>query len=193
MAKGIWLLCSNGAGGYATVNYTAADALVDAAWSTATTDRQYRDSSNNILAVIYGILFSTATVNSGVVTGGTISATTGSLNGVPPPEDGIAVLTIVATGNDNVVFPNVRTVIIEGLAGAGSITGIAAGRDGQKLTLINNVAQNLELTTNSASSAAGNQFEITQSGNNPTTTGIGTFELIYSSVKGGWIQTFMTA
>lgn len=194
MAKGIWAICSNGAdNGTSEFNYTAADALVDAKWTTMTANPpQVQASTGEILQVIYGVLYSTATVNGGIVTGGTVSATTGSLGGVPPPaEDSVKVLTIVATGNDNLTC-NSRVLIIEGLAGAGSITGIAGGREGQHLTLINNVAQNLELTTNSASSAAGNQFEVTMS-SNPTTTGIGSFELVYSTAKAGWIQYAMNA
>ena len=194
MAKGMWCICSNGSDNNQTseFNYTAADALVDAKWATADTSKQIIASDGSILQVIYGVLYSTATVNGGIVTGGTVSATTGTLNGVPaPPENSVKVLTIVATGNDNVPC-NSRTLIIEGLAGAGTMTGIAGGREGQQLTLIINVAQNMGLITNSASSAAGNQFEVTMS-TDPTTTGIGSFQLVYSTAKAGWVQYAMNA
>lgn len=186
MAKGLALWCSNGANGVVLTTYTGTDADVDAAWSNVTTYRQFTDSNNNTLNVIYGINFSTATINAaGAVVGGTYSASTGLLVGTPAPEAGsIAYIGIDAT-LDDAVLPNAETIIISGLTGARSITGIAAGRDGQHIRLYNTVAQDLTCVNASTDSEAANRF-VTVTGSDVATTGIGIIEAVYDGTAQRW-------
>lgn len=186
MAKGLALWCSDGANGVTLTTYTASDTLVDAAWSNVTTYRQFTNSDGNVLAVIYGVNFSTATVNAaGAVVGGTFSASVGGLVGTPAPAaNSIAYLAIDAD-LDDAILPNAETLILSGLTGAKAITGIAGGRDGQKMTIINTVAQNLTLTNASAASETGNKFT-TITGGDVVTTGIGIVSMVYDGTARVW-------
>lgn len=192
MAKGLALLCAADTG-TKVVTYTGTDALVDAAWSNVTTYHQFIDSDGNISTVIYGVNYSTATLDaSNNVIGGTVSATSGSLIGVGQPAIGSVAYPVFGTSGLNNVPVNANTLIIDDPSGGYSITGLAFGRDGQQVNLVNATTQVMTVVNASASSSTGNKFT-SLTGADLATTARGMVSAIYSEANGVWYAWLASA
>jgi parallel beta-helix repeat protein len=85
---------------------------------------------------------------------------------------------------DNVNFGDVSLVRLTG-ASSQNITGIAGGRDGERLTIINASGFTASLVNNSASSSAGNKI-ITGTGGNVSIPDSAVVELVYDSTAPGF-------
>jgi hypothetical protein len=194
MAKGIAALVytSDGSRDPQLVTYSASDTLVDAAWAGVAGSDKQLTIGNSTFSVLYAILYSTATLNgAGEVIGGTISATTGQMIGANPPHPNS--LTTLTTGNAaNNIPVNSSTIVIAGPSGAFTYTGFAMGRHGQKLRIINLVAQDMTISNASSSSAVGNRVA-SITGSDIVTTGKGIVDLVYDAVAGVWYGWLVAA
>ncbi|MBI5357362.1 hypothetical protein HZB74_00720 [Candidatus Saccharibacteria bacterium] len=86
--------------------------------------------------------------------------------------------------SNNVNFGEVSLVRLTG-ASAQTITGIANGRDGEILTIVNAASQSATISNNSGSSSAGNQI-ITGTGANITLAAGGSITLVYDAASPGY-------
>ncbi len=86
--------------------------------------------------------------------------------------------------SNNINFGEVSLIRLTG-ASTQTITGIANGRDGEILTLVNSASQSATISNNSGSSSAGNQI-ITGTGANITLPAGGSITMVYDSVAGYW-------
>ena len=95
--------------------------------------------------------------------------------------------TTVSNGaNNNVAVGNRSFFIVSGATAAFSITGLAAGGDGQLIVLFNSTAQNMTIANQNAGSSAANRI-ITTTGADMATTGVGCAMLIYSTSVSRWV------
>ena len=75
-----------------------------------------------------------------------------------------ATITIGAGANNNLAVTNYQNFIALGTGGADpTVTGFAAGREGQRLLVLNNTTYPIRLIDNSASSSAGNKLSLPRS------------------------------
>jgi len=102
-------------------------------------------------------------------------------------------VTLVNGNNNNISVGAASFVRITGPTLAFTITSIAAGTDGQMLTIYNATTQNMTVANQSAIGAAtaANKI-ISTTGADIVTTGIGTVTMIYSATDARWIVTAST-
>lgn len=86
---------------------------------------------------------------------------------------------------NNLSIGDFNVVNITGLTGSATITGIAGGVDGARLSLINNTGQDMTIAHASGSSDAENRI-LTATGANVSIVGSGSFELIYVGALERW-------
>lgn len=96
-------------------------------------------------------------------------------------------MTLVNGSNNNVVVPtNTNLAYVTGPTGSFNITGLAAGRDGQQLTIVNPVTQTMTVRHNSASSASSNRI-VSQTGSDLVSAASrGSVIVIYSTLNTNW-------
>ena len=170
--------------------FTGDDATVDAEWTQVSTTTPGVLSDGT--AVWYAIKYTGATLsdanNIGVpqhVISGTIAATYGGQPKIP----GSYPITLATGANNDIACLGFANVI-SGPGGAFNITGVAGGYDGKVIKLVNTVAQNMTITDDSGSSAAGNRI---YTYGTVVTTGVGTVELTYVGILNHWVVTGLTA
>lgn len=176
--------------------FTGSDAAVDAEWTvlTVTTPGILTDGSS----VVFAQKYTNAVLNTPppgattptIVQSGTVSATYGAQPSLPYPLVSGSNVVTLATGANNDVQAGPGVALIQGPGGAFNITGIAGGVDGKRILLVNNVAQNLTITNDSSSSAAGNRI---YTYGTVATTGVGVVELVYVGALAHWVVVGFTA
>jgi hypothetical protein len=96
----------------------------------------------------------------------------------------------VVGNNNNIIIGARSFVMINGPAGAFTITGISGGVDGKMVILYNNTGFNLTIADNSPLSLPQNRI-LTMSGANQSTVGTGNVTLIYDATAMVWVITAM--
>lgn len=123
------------------------------------------------------------------VTGSFLNTSVANLLGLGLQFNNTASTTALVNGNNNnVPLPTpagTNFARITGPSGAFTITGVAAGQDGQELRLYNTTAQNMTIANSSASSTAGNRI-LTQTGADMTVVAGGVVTLKYDVTAGFW-------
>lgn len=97
----------------------------------------------------------------------------------------VAALTLADGANANITCPAASFLRVAGPSNAFSLSGLTLGANGRRITIFNPIAQNMTIT-NSATSSAANQF-LTMTGADLVSTGVCTFECIYSSADTKWV------
>lgn len=97
---------------------------------------------------------------------------------------------ISSTTVNDLAIGNYSFIRLTSSVGNYTITGIAAGVDGQVITIYNTVS-NMTIVNQNASSTAANRIIVT-TGASIATTGIGTVTMIYSAADARWIITSTT-
>ena len=88
--------------------------------------------------------------------------------------------------NNNIAIGNTAFVVITGPTAAFTITGIAGGVDGRRLTIVNKSGQNMTVANEHASSTAANRID-TLTGIDAATVGDGAADLIYDATNSRWL------
>jgi hypothetical protein len=122
--------------------------------------------------------------------GVTVGATTRASGAFTTLAGASTSIAISATTNNDLVIGNYSFIRFTSSVGNYTITGIAAGVDGQVITIYNTVS-NMTIANQNASSTAANRI-ISTTGANIVTTGIGTVTMIYSAADARWIITSST-
>lgn len=185
MAKGIRATLDYGNAGLAMGTMTGTDAVVDAAWTSIETTGKFVNGN----PVLSADLYSTATIVSSKVVGGTISDSYNANQPFISKEKVSASSVVTATlGNGDVhnVPANGRFIRITGPTGAFGITGFAGGIDGQTITILNTTAQAMTIYNANAGSATENRI-LCNTGADLVTTAAGSVTMTYSSTDSRWI------
>lgn len=176
--------------------FTGSDAAVDAEWTIVSSTTPGIMSNGDV--VVFALKYTGATLNtpppgattSTTIQSGTIAASYGSQPSLPfPLYSGSQVVTLV-NGANNDVAAGPGVALIQGPSGVFNITGIAGGFDGKRVLLVCNVAQNMTITNDSSSSAAGNRI---YTYGTIATTGLGVVELVYVGALAHWAVVGLNA
>lgn len=122
--------------------------------------------------------------------GVTVGATTRASGAFTTLAGASTSITISSNTNNDLAIGNYSFIRLTSSTGNYTVTGIAAGVDGQMITIYNTTS-NMTIANQSASSTAANRI-ISTTGANIATTGIGTVTMIYSAADARWIITSTT-
>lgn len=185
MAKGIRATLDYGNAGLAHMSMTDTDAVVDAAWAAIEATGKFVNGN----PVLSADLYSTATVVSSVVVGGTIGDSYKANEPfIARPKVDVDSVVTLTLGNGDVhnVIPNGKIIRITGPSGAFGITGFAGGIDGQTIVVMNTTAQNMTIYNANAGSSTANRI-LCNTGADIVTTGAGAVTMTYSAADSRWI------
>jgi hypothetical protein len=122
--------------------------------------------------------------------GVTVGATTRASGAFTTLAGASTSIAISSNTNNDLAIGNYSFIRLTSSTGNYTITGIAAGVDGQIITIYNTVS-NMTIANQNGSSTAANRI-ISTTGANIVTTGIGTVTMIYSATDARWIITSST-
>jgi hypothetical protein len=122
--------------------------------------------------------------------GVTVGATTRASGAFTTLAGASTSIAISSNTNNDLAIGNYSFIRLTSSTGNYTITGIAAGVDGQIITIYNTVS-NMTIANQNGSSTAANRI-ISTTGANILTTGIGTVTMIYSATDARWIITSST-
>jgi len=135
-----------------------------------------------------------ATFTSSSISVGTVNCTsivnTGSISNTGPIANPSEAVT--TTANITALSSSKGFVYLSGTT-ATNVKGIAAGVDGQHLTIYNASTQNMTITAQSTAAATAAKIIILGTATTAVTSGIGIAELIYSGTASRWILKYLTA
>lgn len=185
-------------GRYQMEIYTDADStVVDTQITAVDFDGTFTGGTFSGVVCKYAQKFIGCTVNNvlndattTIITPGTIT----TIFGAPvAQQSGITEIPLVnGANNHNVPIAGSGNYYTTGLTGAGTITGFSGGAKGVRITITNDVAQDITLANQSASSAAANRI-VTATGADVTMTAAGRCELVYDDVASRWDLLYATA
>ena len=170
------------------------------AFSTTTASNQVMLGSPGISVVVQNNL----SVGTNASVGGHLSVTSGAsfggpitnstftgTNNFPPGADiafGRLALSSLAAGNNAGIVVGANVFVeVSGPSGAFTINGIAGGRDGKLLILVNQTGQDMTIAHQSGVDPTATNRVISMTGSDRVTTGNGAATLIYSAASSRWL------